>query len=228
MQAKQSELMDSQFQFTHPGGVRLCASVSKMETVSFNSRTREGCDPTKVTNTAGRAVGFNSRTREGCDCGGGFVVPLSHYVSIHAPGRGATGYLPAPLSLACCFNSRTREGCDLGTTTDNDHEQIAFQFTHPGGVRRWPADRRGDRDRVSIHAPGRGATSLVISDKSLQMQFQFTHPGGVRLSISQILFYLGGFNSRTREGCDTARGTGDRWRCRFQFTHPGGVRLSSR
>ena len=56
-----------------------------------------------------------------------------------------------------------------------------FQFTHPGGVRRWLA-------------------SPISSDP----MFQFTHPGGVRRALRH-----GGstrqsrFNSRTREGCDS-------------------------
>ncbi|KXB71026.1 hypothetical protein HMPREF3185_02146, partial [Porphyromonas somerae] len=61
---------------------------------------------------------FNSRTREGCD-----LIILDEagdlqYVSIHAPGRGATDR----------FN----------------HVGIApkFQFTHPGGVRQYGAKLR--------------------------------------------------------------------------------------
>ena len=102
----------SVFQFTHPRGVRLvvlsCAFIHK---ISFNSRTREGCDiltlsPQPLT------ICFNSRTREGCDRALGetelfeeefqFTHPrgvrhrgevlrvIPHDVSIHAPARGAT------------------------------------------------------------------------------------------------------------------------------------------
>ena len=34
-------------------------------------------------------------------------------VSIHAPGRGATGNSEAIARLSSSFNSRTREGCDV-------------------------------------------------------------------------------------------------------------------
>ena len=78
-----------------------------------------------------------------------------------------------------------------------------FQFTHPGGVRLIP--RRPElliRD-VSIHAPGRGATRFNPF-RLLAYQFQFTHPGGVRLSLVFGLLRKERFNSRTREGCDSA------------------------
>ena len=38
------------FQFTHPGGVRLCCAIISIVIRCFNSRTREGCDGS-VTNT---------------------------------------------------------------------------------------------------------------------------------------------------------------------------------
>ena len=100
------------------------------------------------------------------------------------------------------FNSRTREGCDEIKEADNPAFN-RFQFTHPGGVR-----LTGDFDSlwgelVSIHAPGRGAT----------------RPPPLRASP-----FLG-FNSRTREGCDSLRGYLLPYTSMFQFTHPGGVRL---
>ena len=99
-----------QFQFTHPGGVRLISRLpAPLCCESFNSRTREGCDIKIVgdlavvafqfTHPGGvrrhtayltrRALGFNSRTREGCDL---FMINIFLHLS--------------------CFNSRTREGCD--------------------------------------------------------------------------------------------------------------------
>ena len=78
---------------------------------------------------------------------------------------------------------------------------------------------------VSIHAPGRGATSRCSRGVAVR-GFQFTHPGGVRQGLRGLSAYeiavfqfthpggvrrhsrLGsrasscGFNSRTREGCD--------------------------
>ena len=44
--------------------------------------------PTRESTTTQR---FNSRTREGCDDFDLFVIEMGDDVSIHAPGRGATG-----------------------------------------------------------------------------------------------------------------------------------------
>ncbi len=83
--------------------LRCCSSV-----ISFNSRTREGCDEClallffrhKFQFTHPRGVRFvissimsfkhcfNSRTREGCDVVDGLGKAFAH-VSIHAPARGA-------------------------------------------------------------------------------------------------------------------------------------------
>ena len=76
------------------------------------------------------------------------------------------------------FNSRTREGCDKALALSPMDEQ------------------------VSIHAPGRGATSLA--------------------EARDLSAYR--FNSRTREGCDLTNHNQTKRLCLFQFTHPGGVR----
>ena len=77
----------------------------------FNSRTREGCDVSQ-TSPSRSASRFNSRTREGCDAYTVSKYDLVSNVSIHAPGRGATGSARCRLTGTICFNSRTREGCD--------------------------------------------------------------------------------------------------------------------
>ena len=104
----------TEFQFTHPRGVRpLAPSTSSVTLVvsihapargativrdsrlgcslCFNSRTREGCDHAFAVLLV-RLDGFNSRTREGCD----------------TPIRAGS-------SQSSSFNSRTREGCDATT-----------------------------------------------------------------------------------------------------------------
>ena len=101
---------------------------------------------------------------------------------------------------------------------------VKFQFTHPGGVRPYVAGGDGQRRAVSIHAPGRGATTLA-NNKTDALVVSIHAPGrgatdesGVTL-LSELCF-----NSRTREGCDfrgDAEGAGGSL---FQFTHPGGVR----
>ena len=99
-------------------------------------------------------------------------------VSIHAPGRGATATRTRRASIDARFNSRTREGCDVFNPLEGAiggvsihapgrgatkpfrcmcDDLVGFQFTHPGGVRRY----------AYLH-------------RACALWFQFTHPGGVR------------------------------------------------
>ena len=65
------------------------------------------------------------------------LLRLPLHVSIHAPGRGATGLDINSTKRPTRFNSRTREGCDYSLYS------CCLRY------------------RVSIHAPGRGATTRV-------------------------------------------------------------------
>ena len=56
-------------------------------------------------------------------------------------------------------------------------------------------------DVVSIHAPARGAT-VGFCEIDPFCQFQSTHPRGVRRRQTHQNLRRGGFNPRTREGCD--------------------------
>ena len=187
------------FQFTHPGGVRLAFSHLRSPRLSFNSRTREGCDVSECR-----------------------APRIRHRVSIHAPGRGATSSSVLPLRSttsfqfthpggvrqACAisdseilsFNSRTREGCDrwyvYAFRPHRCFNSRTREGCDPASCPQWCAGR------VSIHAPGRGATQQACKLVSVHREFQFTHPGGVRLHRLQTSVH----------------------QCKFQFTHPGGVR----
>ena len=100
--------------------------------LSFNPRTREGCDPALaiILHTLN---GFNPRTREGCD-------DLPH-----------KGY-PAQN----CFNPRTREGCDTaGHVWQN--QGICFNPRTREGCDEGRMKSLADII-VSIHAPVKGAT----------------------------------------------------------------------
>ena len=79
---------------------------------------------------------------------------------------------------------------------------MAFQSTHPSGVRRHHVGRRRRAGPISIHAPQWGAT-VVNNGGALAMAFQSTHPSGVRLSILTYCYLT----------------------ILFQSTHPSGVRL---
>ena len=146
------------------------------------------------------------------------------WISIHAPARGATNQAAILGRIRADFNPRTREGCDPNRFATMSPEAV-FQSTHPRGVRRQRAWEAEKGNRISIHAPARGATLRSGSactrttyfnprtregcDKSLSgmsisgMEFQSTHPRGVRRLHRQR--NQGGclnFNPRTREGCD--------------------------
>ena len=99
-----------------------------------------------------------------------------------------------------------------------------FQFTHPGGVRPLALSRCGCSLSVSIHAPGRGATSH--DSKTIRViPFQFTHPGGVRLHSLKFIAHIGEFQFTHPGGVRQSSRETHATDTRFQFTHPGGVRL---
>ena len=161
------------FQSTHPQGVRRPGTLTTGSwTVSFNPRTRKGCDlisaaikkpngefqsthPQGVRQPASKPHSyvscFNPRTRKGCDS----EYPISRFaldVSIHAPARGATrhGRVNAPLDVSIHAPAR-------GAT------EKAFEVNR--------------RFLVSIHAPARGATPARV-----------------------LVTALSSFNPRTRKG----------------------------
>ena len=78
---------------------------------------------------------------------------------------------------------------------------------------------------ISIHAPARGATSLMVFVLTVNKRFQSTHPRGVR-HFSRYCFFIGyKFQSThprgVRHSCIT---TVVSYVVLFQSTHPRGVR----
>ena len=143
---------------------------------SFNSRTREGCDPKRkgyltVCNVfqfthparvppTERLITSSSTPFQFTHPGGvrhvpRARVPATQAVSIHAPGRGAT---------------RRRRWLSPSST---------FQFTHPGGVRLDEVAKRFSPRLFQFTHPG-GVRLAYYLDASDSTKFQFTHPGGVR------------------------------------------------
>ena len=123
-----------------------------------------------------------------------------------------------------------------------------FQSTHPQGVRLCNQALLRRIQRVSIHAPARGATNwcfrpaldLPVSIHapargatakwavgSRSSLFQSTHPQGVRQGGKWSIHYIQVFQSTHPQGvrpgsCDTSISLRE-----FQSTHPQGVRLNS-
>ena len=97
------------FQFTHPRGVRPRINLHTNILLSFNSRTREGCD-TPPSPFVCASTAFQFTHLRGVRP---FAPRLAArlVVSIHAPARGAT------------------------KADDKPAKHKKFQFTHPRGVR---------------------------------------------------------------------------------------------
>mgnify|MGYP006931930426 CR=1 FL=1 len=124
---------------------------------------------------------------------------------------------------------------------------MAFQLTRPRGARQRHHRRHHHRQRVSTHAPARGATNvpkkigawclfqltrprgarqtLLVSDVQ-RFLFQLTRPRGARPNSASRSVSLSRFNSRAREGRD-ARAISIWYNvCMFQLTRPRGARLT--
>ena len=190
----------------------------------FNSRTREGCDKTftdrfdinrwfQFTHPGGVRLGvapsarrrtgsFNSRTREGCDLDASLSCPTIGCFNSRTR-EGCDTRLVGRTTLAPSFNSRTREGCDIDKYLISISNRVSIHAPGRGATR--AETFTCNLTSVSIHAPGRGATSFYPRLRSSLLRF----------------------NSRTREGCDWLPVRRLPRLLVFQFTHPGGVRRAS-
>ena len=217
-------------------------------------------------------VSFNPRTRVGCDPQDVICPTTGALVSIHAPAWGATLYPCVeswdahPVSIHAPAWGATRTS---GLKPDDGR---LFQSTHPRGVRHlvfcfgdymlhgvsihapaWGATTAPERQdpcyRVSIHAPAWGAThaagalpqslvrfnprtrvgcdSVPGSIDSTDPVFQSTHPRGVRLKFIKRGFSLIGFQSTHPRGVRRTASDGTSISAMFQSTHPRGVRRAS-
>ena len=171
--------------------------------------------------------------------------PIPFQVSIHAPARGATHVKKMIAYQSKGFNPRPRTGGDLSTTPINQGS-IKFQSTPPHGGRQKSRAIKKPFQVVSIHAPARGATVLIVSNPALQ-RFQSTPPHGGRpfnprffqlqyvvsihapargatLSYPDLYVGIKGFNPRPRTGGDNGQIVGWETMKKFQSTPPHGGR----
>ena len=123
-------------------------------------------------------------------------------ISIHAPARGATkklgllgrlwkfqSTLPhgerlglAPARASCLhFNPRSRTGSDIVLWGDCG-QHFDFNPRSRTGSDYWPGVHVVGCT-ISIHAPARGATTLIFAGSLLLCQFQSTLPHGERQQI---------------------------------------------
>ena len=181
-------------------GATMAQPCDSFKLTYFNPRTREGCDSSALPTMPVAGLYFNPRTREGCDNTTKPASAMGVQISIHAPVKGATRWMPdntyntvvisihAPVKGATPpaayrhnmpsqdFNPRTREGCDGG------HGSI------PAGSR-WNFNPR-TREGCDCAKSGNGRCG-------------------------------NNFNPRTREGCDLCSWLYGYWsNALFQSTHP--------
>ena len=116
-------------------------------------------------------------------------------------------------------------GCDLSGILRR-RASVAFQSTHPSGVRQYGHDDSLKKLEISIHAPQWGATPKKRYFYYMT-EFQSTHPSGVRLfRLAGVRLGLVHFNPRTPVGCDQHGRCSALHSRKFQSTHPSGVRRS--
>jgi len=192
-----------EFQSTHPRGVRLgFKSRLRHHNFSFNPRTREGCDATRI------------------NYGG-----IRLQVSIHAPARGAT---MAPLAKAArirMFQSTHPRGVRLCTGIYKSlFQQVSIHAPARGatqlGYRYYTAVG------VSIHAPARGATAIARENwSSLEVSIHAPARGATAVFLVAFqIFYFVSIHAPARGATWLIKQAPTRDRL-FQSTHPRGVRL---
>ena len=170
--------------------------------LSFNPRTRMGCDfaallpnlyITMFQSTHPHGVRplernasmmthlFQSTHPHGVRPVGQRARLLDFVVSIHAPAWGATSVPCRTSSRSPGFNPRTRMGCDEFDVPLRSCEMM-FQSTHPHGVRPLlTATLSTSRSFQSTHP--HGVRRIVSSFSCSKLMFQSTHPHGVRLAM---------------------------------------------
>ena len=103
----------------------------------------------------------------------------------------------------------------------------SFQSTHPHGVRLACCKVIRDNNNVSIHAPAWGATCFA----GLRLRYnQYFNPRtrmGCDVRCLQAKSSERCFNPRTRMGCDSPLSSFQLPLAWFQSTHPRGVRLKT-
>ena len=190
----------TEFQSTHPSGVRLTSTSYVLPPIYFDPRTPVGCDSHPAgTYQAGDL--FQSTHPSGVRrvFGGGRGGVFG--ISIHAPQWGATRMLVFEVSTASAFQSTHPSGVRQAFMSALDQHAV-FQSTHPSGVRHL--------------IPARPACQPY--------PFQSTHPSGVRRLCGFGSSWETDFNPRTPVGCDRTPPLNRSHSAIFQSTHPSGVR----
>ena len=151
------DIVSSQFQSTHPRGVRLNGKPSAREVKMVSIHAPAWGATQGSASIRSCRNWFQSTHPRGVRRGQHPARTHPGPVSIHAPAWGATPSWSRAGRCPASFNPRTRVGCDVHIGLDAGNE-LLFQSTHPRGVRRAAPMLTSCAVGVSIHAPAWGAT----------------------------------------------------------------------
>ena len=149
----------SVFQSTLPRGERLFLRCNSFELSSFQSTLPRGERLVPALTTHDRHdISIHAPARGATH----WRRILYHRkdISIHAPARGATDKSNQKINALNDFNPRSREGSDIRPLADK-FKEYQFQSTLPRGERQIYGVILNATDEISIHAPARGATSIL-------------------------------------------------------------------
>jgi len=171
---------------------------------------------------AAHLIGFNPRAREGRDNGwlavlsviGWFqstrpgrarrladrIRRIETVVSIHAPGKGATGKRPIPLRFTGVSIHAPGKGATVENHQVSGEELVSIHAPGKGATVR--VHLVGAEVVVSIHAPGKGATGYTGCAASRHSRFNPRAREGRDIPRSGVTLRSSSFNPRAREGRD--------------------------
>ena len=212
------------FQSTRPHGARRSIAWNTSKPSGFNPRARTGRDGSTLRGVGQCCVSIHAPAR-------GATVELresatlaevsihapargataarppravTRGVSIHAPARGATS-IPASAVVACAFQSTRPHGARLERLAHSVLRH-GFQSTRPHGARHSRAILGAELERVSIHAPARGATALSCARSRTMTCFNPRARTGRDDDTTLTTAANAGFNPRARTGRDAEVG----------------------
>ena len=212
----------TEFQSTHPSGVRLTSTSYVLPPIYFDPRTPVGCDSHPAgTYQAGDL--FQSTHPSGVRrvFGGGRGGVFG--ISIHAPQWGATRMLVFEVSTASAFQSTHPSGVRQAFMSALDQHAV-FQSTHPSGVRHLIPARPACQPYPFQSTHPSGVRLVARWSGPYRGVFQSTHPSGVRRLCGFGSSWETDFNPRTPVGCDRTPPLNRSHSAIFQSTHPSGVR----
>ena len=166
--------------------------------------------------------GFNSRAREGRDFTAAIDITAAAQVSTHAPARGATSHSCRPATASRFQLTRPRGARQACWCRAEDGPSVSTHAPARGATRDKLCDLR--IDCVSTHAPARGATQTQVETMERVRSFNSRAREGRDSATSSRAAIGVCFNSRAREGRDAPVQLRRPSRLKFQLTRPRGAR----